>query len=161
MPDIIISNIQDKIDVSDTLENTIMSVAKTALSVENVVGNVEISIVLTDDEYIRELNRVYRSKDAFTDVLSFAMRESLSDEEQGEFEFQEEEPLGDIIVSLERAKEQAQEYGHSFHREVGYLVVHGMLHLLGYDHQDEEETKVMRHKEEEILKTIDLTRGIY
>jgi len=158
MPEIIINNVQDKVDIGKALEDIIVTVIKTTLSVEKIHDNVEVSIVLVDNNYIQELNRTYRSKDTPTDVLSFAMRESNSPE----FEdvcFCEEEPLGDIVVSLERAEDQAREYGHSFEREVGYLVVHGMLHLLGFDHGNEEETKVMRQKEEEVLKAIDLTRG--
>jgi probable rRNA maturation factor len=87
------------------------------------------------------------------------MRETVP-EGNDSFEYFEEELLGDVVISLERARVQAVEYGHSFERETGFLVVHGMLHLLGYDHEVDEEKNVMRQKEEEILKTMDLTRGM-
>ncbi|WP_213975252.1 rRNA maturation RNase YbeY [Tepidanaerobacter acetatoxydans] len=156
---VVINNLQDKIDVTQKLEELINKAVNTAISVEKVSGDLEVSIALVDDEYIQKLNRQYRSLDASTDVLSFAMRETVF-EECGSFEFQEEELLGDVVISLEKAKEQAVEYGHSFEREVGFLVVHGILHLLGYDHEVGEEKVVMRQREEEILKAIDLTRGI-
>lgn len=159
MQNIIINNIQDKFDVKEELESVLILVVKAALSMEKIVKDVEVSIVLTDDAYIQELNKTYRKRNTPTDVLSFAMRDSVSSEEFN-FDFQGEEPLGDIVISLERAMDQAKEYGHTFKREVGYLAVHGMLHLLGYDHQTKEEKRVMRQKEEEILKTIDLPRGI-
>lgn len=156
----IISNIQDNIVITQSLEELIIKVANITLSEENVTGNVELSIVLVDDNYIRELNRQYRSLDTPTDVLSFAMRETCFEETIECFEFQEEELLGDVVVSLERAEKQAIEYGHSFEREVGFLVVHGVLHLLGYDHEVDNEKAVMRFKEEKILEIIDLIRGI-
>lgn len=156
---VIINNLQEKIDVTQKLEELINKAVNTTLSIENVSGNLEVSIALVDDEYIQKLNRQYRSLDAPTDVLSFAMRETVF-EEDSSFEFQEEELLGDVVISLERAKEQAIEYGHSFEREVGFLVVHGILHLLGYNHEVDEERSVMRQREEKILKAIDLTRGI-
>lgn len=159
MQNIIINNIQDKFDVKEELESVLILVVKAALSMEKILKDVEVSIVLTDDAYIQELNKTYRKRNTPTDVLSFAMRDSVSGEELN-FDFQGEEPLGDIVISLERAMDQAEEYGHTFKREVGYLAVHGMLHLLGYDHQTKEEKRVMRQKEEEILKTIDLPRGI-
>ncbi len=106
-------------------------------------GDVEVSIVLVDDEYIQNLNKNYRSIDAPTDVLSFAMRESV-DESDISFECEEEELLGDVVISLERARSQAEEYGHSIEREIGFLVTHGILHLLGYDHETESERAVMR-----------------
>ncbi len=159
MVDVIISNLQEKIDVPQSLEELIIKVVNTILLTENVSKDMEVSIALVDDDYIQELNKQYRSWDAPTDVLSFAMRETVS-ETDNSFEFFEEELLGDVVVSLERAKMQAMEYGHSFEREVIFLVVHGILHLLGYDHEVYEEKTVMRQKEEEILKTMDLTRGI-
>ena len=158
MAKVIISNMQDKIDVTQELKALIIKAVNTALSVEKVSENVEISIALVDDNYIQELNYQYRHLDMPTDVLSFAMRETVDEEDN--LNFYKEELLGDIVISLQRAKMQAAEYGHSFEREVGFLVVHGILHLLGYDHELDEEKTVMRQKEEEILKTMDLTRGI-
>ena len=106
-----------------------------------------------DNEAIRELNREYRDKDSATDVLSFPMYEAdepIDDEEEILF--------GDIVISLERAQEQAAEYGHSLKREVMYLLVHGLLHLAGYDHMGEEDKKQMREKEEKLLAKIGAIR---
>lgn len=157
MANVIINDMQQKIDVTAELEALITNAVNITLFTENVSENVEVSIALVDDNYIHELNKQYRAVDAPTDVLSFAMRETVA-EEDASFEFQEEELLGDVIVSLERAKVQAAEYGHSFEREAGFLVVHGILHLLGYDHEADEKRAVMRQKEEQILKTVDLKR---
>ncbi|WP_273702522.1 rRNA maturation RNase YbeY [Tepidanaerobacter syntrophicus] len=157
MADVIINNMQNKIEVSKELEDLIAKVINAALLAENVSGDVEVSIVLVDDEYIQNLNKNYRSIDAPTDVLSFAMRESV-DESDISFECEEEELLGDVVISLERARSQAEEYGHSIEREIGFLVTHGILHLLGYDHETESERAVMRNKEEKILESICLTR---
>jgi probable rRNA maturation factor len=159
MANVIISNLQEKIDVTQNLEELITKAVNITLSTERVSKNVEVSIALVDDEYIQELNKQYRALDVPTDVLSFAMRETIS-EGVDSFDFFEEELLGDVVISLERAKLQAVEYGHSFERETIFLVVHGMLHLLGYDHEVDEEKNLMRQKEEEILNTMDLTRGI-
>ncbi|MDK2877924.1 MAG: putative rRNA maturation factor [Thermoanaerobacteraceae bacterium] len=159
MPEIIISSWQGKIDISADLEQLLTDILKFALAREQVPQDAEVSVVLVDDAYIRELNRQYRAKDTHTDVLSFAMRESVPEEEAIEGDPGAEQLLGDIVISVERAREQAEEYGHSFERELGYLAVHGVLHLLGYDHEKEEDRKIMRQKEEEILKAFDLTRG--
>ena len=157
MANIMINNLQSKIDVTEGLKDLIVKAVNGALTAEKVSEDVEVSIALVDDDYIRQLNLQYRHIDRPTDVLSFAMREGMEDQE--EFDFYEEELLGDVVVSLERARAQAAEYGHSFEREVGFLVVHGILHLLGYDHELDEERAVMRQKEEEILNSLDLSRG--
>ena len=129
----------------------------------------EVSVVVTGDDEIRRLNREYRGIDAPTDVLSFPLLEELGEElppgsppgpqhalwtagEGGA------PALGDIVISLERAKAQAEEYGHSLQREIAFLTVHGLLHLLGYDHESEEPERVMRAKEEAILASLDLGR---
>ncbi|MBM7867995.1 rRNA maturation RNase YbeY [Heliobacterium gestii] len=117
----------------------------------------EISLVLTNDEKIRRLNADYRNIDQPTDVLSFAMEEQADDEP----DFDDPTAgmvLGDIIISVETAERQAAEYGHTLEREMGFLFVHGMLHLLGYDHGDEEETKRMRAMEEKVLQSQGLQR---
>ena len=111
------------------------------------LSDVELSILLCDDAFIHPLNRDYRGKDKPTDVLSFAMRE----------EGDPNDPvLGDVIISVERAQEQAQERGHEAGAEFALLLVHGILHLLGYDHEDDEEAQVMEAKEKEILSTLDV-----
>lgn len=130
---------------------------KHAATSENIDGEAEVSITFVDNERIREINKEYRDKDQPTDVISFAL------EEMGEDEIEiigADMPrfLGDIIISIPRTKEQAEEYNHSFERELGFLAVHGFLHLLGYDHMTEEDEKVMFGKQEDILGTYGLQR---
>lgn len=158
MSTVIINNLQDAIEIGEETEEIIKKVVMKALEIHGENG-VEVSVVLVDNEYIRELNRIYRGKDESTDVLSFAMREGEDEieDEIGE-ELGENELLGDIVISCEKAKFQAEEYGHSFQREMGYLAVHGILHLLGYDHETEEEKQEMRSREEEVLSSIGLVR---
>lgn len=127
-----------------------------AIRLGDGLEDAEVSLTLTDDARIWELNRTYRGVDRPTDVLSFALMES--DEEEPEILDWEDDVLGDIIISVERARAQAIEYGHSFNRELLYLAVHGTLHLLGYDHEEEEDKLVMRQKEEEVLALLDLNR---
>ena len=128
-----------------------------AAQVENIEQGSEVSISFVTNEAIHEINREYRDKDQPTDVISFAL------EELGEGEVQivgEGIPriLGDIIISIDRTKEQAEQYGHSFERELGFLAVHGFLHLLGYDHMNEADEKVMFGKQAVILSTFGLGR---
>ncbi len=118
----------------------------------------EVGITLVDNPGIRQLNLEYRGIDAPTDVLSFALQESR---EAGKIPFTDASGtllLGDIVISCEQAAAQAAEYGHSFEREMGFLTAHGILHLLGYDHQTDAEAKEMRALEEEILVSLKLTR---
>lgn len=124
---------------------------------ENVPDGAEVSITFVDNEKIREINRDYRGKDQPTDVISFALEEM--GEEEIEIVGVDVPPvLGDIIISVPKAREQAEQYGHSFMRELGFLAVHGFLHLLGYDHGTEEEEKEMFTKQELILQQFGLTR---
>ncbi|WP_252393418.1 rRNA maturation RNase YbeY [Hydrogenibacillus sp. N12] len=115
-----------------------------ALAEEGRPASGEVSIVLTDDAEIHRLNRTFRGVDRPTDVLSFPMEEP--------------ELLGDIVVSIPRARAQAEEYGHSFERELFFLLVHGFYHLLGYDHETEDEARVMFAKQEALLQAFGLTR---
>ena len=135
---------------------------KAALSAEGVACDCEINILLTDDEGIREVNRDMRDIDRATDVLSFPMFDLVPGEHPDEYDADPDTglvPLGDMCISVERAQAQAQEYGHSFDREICYLCVHSVLHLLGYDHLDEGEMKrQMRSREEEIMSTLKLER---
>ena len=135
---------------------------KAALSAEGVACDCEINILLTDDEGIREVNRDMREIDRATDVLSFPMFDLVPGEHPDEYDADPDTglvPLGDMCISVERAKAQAEEYGHSFDREICYLCVHSVLHLLGYDHLDEGEMKrQMRGREEEIMSTLKLER---
>lgn len=118
------------------------------------VENSELSITLTDDENIHALNKKYRGVDKATDVLSFAFRESEEPEVIGaDFEI-----LGDVIISLERAKFQAEDFGHTFLREVIFLEVHGLLHLLGYDHIDEAERLEMETEQKFIMNELKIGR---
>lgn len=115
----------------------------------------EVSLMLVDDQRIHALNLEYRGVDRPTDVLSFALQEEMEEEPESEFE---DEMLGDIVISIPRARVQAEEYGHSFEREVVYLAVHGTLHLLGYDHEEEADKQEMRSKEEEVMALLKLER---
>ncbi|MCX8001456.1 MAG: rRNA maturation RNase YbeY [Anoxybacillus mongoliensis] len=124
---------------------------------ENVRDGAEVSVTFVDNEKIREINRDYRGKDQPTDVISFALEEM--GEEEIEIVGADVPPvLGDIIISVPKAREQAEQYGHSFMRELGFLAIHGFLHLLGYDHETEEEEKVMFAKQEQLLQQFGLTR---
>jgi probable rRNA maturation factor len=148
-----INNEQTKFDAAG-LEALVNQVVETGLGVLQISGPVEVSVTFVDNDTIRDLNRDYRGIDEATDVLSFAL-------EEGEEFFQPEgapRVLGDIVISLERAYEQSAEYNHSFEREVGYLAAHGLLHLLGYDHETDQEKQEMRVLEERIMAELNLTR---
>ena len=114
--------------------------------------SVNFNVIIVDNEYIHKLNKEYRGIDRPTDVISFALEDSK------DIEYEDFRLLGDIYISLDRAKEQAEEYGHSFKREICFLAVHGLLHLLGYDHMEKEEEEIMFKKQEEILKLVNITR---
>ena len=115
-----------------------------------------MSLMLVDDQRIHSLNLEYRGVDRPTDVLSFALQEESEEEPDSDYE---DDMLGDIVISAERAREQAEEYGHSFEREIVYLAVHGTLHLLGYDHEEEQDKQEMRSKEEEVMARLGLERA--
>ncbi len=157
-----IRNQQKKLQVTKDLRDLIKKVLKNGLSYMEFDTNSEISILLVDNEEIHQLNKLHRGIDRPTDVLSFPMFEY---DEDGEIDMDEcdfgengEILLGDIVISLERAKEQAEEYGHSFEREVGFLTAHSLLHLLGYDHMEKDEETEMFELQEEILKICELPR---
>ncbi|MFJ9497740.1 rRNA maturation RNase YbeY [Brevibacillus centrosporus] len=146
--------------IDEHLQSLIVKSLEAAAVHEDVSGEVVVTIV--SNERIHELNRDYRDVDRPTDVLSFAMNEPG----EGEMEIFLDESdledfpnmLGDIIISLPKAKEQAEDYGHSLERELGFLAVHGFLHLLGYDHGSEEEEKEMFSRQDVVLEQIGLTR---
>ena len=147
-----IQNDQQKLPVTQKLRGLVRRSVNAALKYEDFQRPCEVSVTFTDNEKIRELNAQYRSIDRATDVLSFP----LFDED---FEDEEELALGDVVLSLEKAQEQAKEYGHSLEREVAFLVVHSVLHLLGYDHEtSEEDEKEMFFRQEEIMKLLKLER---
>ena len=133
---------QEENKISQDSNDLIRKVSKKALTLEKI--DKEVSIALVDNQYIKDLNKKYRNKDEATDVLSFPQ--------------EDEALLGDIIISVPRAKKQAQEYNHSLAREIGFLTVHGIFHLMGYDHHDAAEKAEMRRKEEEVLTHFNLTR---
>lgn len=153
----------DFMDETETLEQSELQFVEKILqhaANEEQVAEAEVSVSFVTNERIQEINRDYREKDQPTDVISFAMEETGD----GEVAIQDSgEPriLGDIIISLERTKEQAADYGHSFERELGFLAVHGFLHLLGYDHMTEEDEKEMFAKQEVILASLGITRDGY
>ena len=150
-----ISNQQEKMTVTQAIEDRIIEVLEETARVHEVDDLAEVSLMFTDDETIHEMNREYRGIDRPTDVLSFALEEGEEEEIYGG---PEENLLGDIIISVETATRQAEEYGHSVEREMAFLALHGMLHLLGYDHKEEEERKEMRAQEEAILASLGITR---
>ncbi|NMH74861.1 rRNA maturation RNase YbeY [Bacillus sp. RO2] len=126
---------------------------------ESIQTGAELSVTFVNNDRIQEINREYRDKDRPTDVISFAMEEM--GEGEIEIHYDEDAPrmLGDIIISIPKAEEQAEEYGHSVKRELGFLALHGLLHLLGYDHENEADEKVMFDKQKEILDAYGLTRS--
>ena len=122
-------------------------------------SKLSITITLTTPENIRNINREYRNIDKATDVLSFPMFEKDElDKKIENQDFKYEDILGDIVISIEKVEEQAAEYGHSFERELSYMIVHGFYHLMGYDHIKEEDKKNMRPKEEKILNKLKILR---
>ncbi|AKO94182.1 rRNA maturation RNase YbeY [Priestia filamentosa] len=142
--------------ITEEQETKIHGLLKLASQMEEV-SNAELSLTFVDNDAIQDINREYRGKDKPTDVISFAMEEMG----EGELEIVGEDlprALGDIIISVPKAEEQAEDYGHSFMRELGFLAVHGFLHLLGYDHETEEEEKEMFTRQTEILERYGLTR---
>ncbi|MDT8715319.1 rRNA maturation RNase YbeY [Clostridium sp. 19966] len=165
---LLIENEQDKIKWEKEYEDILNQVINLALKEERVNCKTQISVVLVDNDEIKELNKEHRKIDRVTDVLSFPML----DYEEGkvfkecyegkDFDISyldgEELVLGDIVLSLEKAEEQRKEFGHSFVREMSYLVVHSVLHLLGYDHMVEKDKERMRKREEEILSKYKISR---
>ena len=166
---IYVDNRQEKIEVTDEFIGKLSEVIDFALKEEEVNIKCEISLLFVDNEEIKEINNETRGIDRETDVLSFPMFEyedkKVFKEIYKNYKFSpadfdgEELVLGDIVLSLEKALEQSQEFNHSYEREASYLVVHSVLHLLGYDHMEEEEKSVMRGREEEILNKLNITRG--
>ena len=143
----------ETLTIDDSLFEEIFRAADVVGKLYGVEG-AELSITLTDDEHIRALNKKFRGVDRATDVLSFAFRESDEPEVIGtDFEI-----LGDVIISLERAKVQAQDFGHSFRREIIFLEVHGLLHLLGYDHVDDDQRQEMESEQSFIMAKLGIGR---
>lgn len=144
----------------ELIETVIIAAAKKL----ELKDNVEVSATIVDNERIHEINREYRSIDRPTDVISFAIEDNDEDDFEIFFDEMDEEDLqlprllGDLFISIDKVKEQSDEFGHSFERELGFLTVHGFLHLNGYDHQTDEEEKIMSALQDEILEEIGLER---
>ncbi|HHT73125.1 MAG TPA: rRNA maturation RNase YbeY [Firmicutes bacterium] len=152
--DLLLNNEQSHYDI-EPFRDLITRAFLEVLAREGADPDVEVSLTFVDDEQIRVLNREYRAKDTATDVLSFPQ-----DDEDGFMSIPGmPQVLGDIVISLPRAEEQAETFGHSLEREVVYLAVHGLLHLLGFDHEDEEGRAEMRAREEAVMEAIGLRRG--
>lgn len=123
---------------------------------EEISEDAELSITFVDKSEIQEINKMYRDKDKVTDVISFALEEDEPDIDMSEFDIPR--VLGDVIICTDVAQEQSESYGHSFERELGFLALHGFLHLLGYDHMNEEDEKEMFGRQDAILNAYGLTR---
>lgn len=141
-------------------EQIISKVVEECFKVENLLdSNLYISITLTTPENIRKYNKQYRNIDKETDVLSFPMFEKEElDKKIAQKEFDNIDILGDMVISIPKVEEQATEYGHSFERELSYMVVHSFYHLMGYDHIKEEDKVIMRPKEEFVLNNLNINR---
>ncbi len=148
------------IDENKDYEKVIEKVLNKCFEEENLENSkLYITITLTNPENIRTINKQYRNIDRATDVLSFPMFEKEElDKKIKNNDFEHQDVLGDLVISIEKVKEQAEEYGHSFERELSYMVVHGFYHLMGYDHIKEEDKKIMRPKEEKILNDLKILR---
>ncbi len=159
MAELIIENEQNKIDVTKALTDLIKAVCEEVMAEEECGFDAQISVTLTDDERIRNLNREHRGIDRATDVLSFPMLSFDGDEADARYDYDGDAVLlGDIVISLERAAAQAEEYNHSMRRETAFLTAHSMLHLLGYDHIDSEGDRIMRKKQDKVLTALNITR---
>lgn len=163
-------NIEKEMDVPEDLDckKIIQNVVEAAIEYENFPYEAEVNVVLTSNEEIKKINKDYRNLDTATDVLSFpaidyenpgdfsiidsCRAEDYFDPETGEF------VLGDIVISVEKVEEQAEKYGHSRERELGFLVAHSMLHLFGYDHMEIEERQIMEAKQRDIMSMVHLDR---
>lgn len=162
-----IDNRQYKVEITDEITSVINDAIQQALKHEQFSLPYEVSVVITDNLGIQAINFEFRKLDKCTDVLSFPML----DYETGYFKngvtkiiYEDTNPengaiiLGDIVISIEKAVSQAEEYGHSYMRELAFLVVHSVLHLLGHDHNQESDKIIMRNKEEDILNILNLLR---
>ena len=151
---VMIDNRQKTVKIPTGLRMLVRRCCNAVLRMEKFEGPAEISVIFVDNQQIRKLNAQYRSKDVETDVLSFPMGEN------GVYDVNHStgaKILGDVVISMEKAVEQAERFGHSLEREVGYLTAHSMLHLLGYDHEKSGIEKVrMREKEEQVMTELGL-----
>ena len=160
---VFIENEQMHVDITEEYGTILKNTALACMEQENIAVACEVNILLTDDAAIRQINAQFRNIDAPTDVLSFPMANiskgkvidygTDSDPDEGLL------VIGDIVISTETALRQSQQYGHSFERELAFLAAHGMYHLLGYDHEDEQDEKEMMEKQEAVLSKLGLRRA--
>ncbi len=154
-----VKNNQTEVKVPVGIRLLIRRCCQAVLTTEKFGRDAEVSVSFVSNKEIRELNKIYRNKDSVTDVLSFPLTS-----EDGTVEVNPETgavQLGDVVISLETAVKQAQNYGHSLEREVGFLTVHSMLHLLGYDHETSQlDQRIMREKEESVLEKLGISRDV-
>ena len=156
MYEIVYDGIDEKEEYKDVIEKVLAQCFKEEKLEDSKLC---VTVTLTTPKTIQEINKQYRNIDRATDVLSFPMFEKDElDSKIQENDFENEDILGDIVVSVDKVKEQAIEYGHSFERELSYMIVHGFYHLMGYDHIEEDDKKIMREKEENILDKLSISR---
>lgn len=146
--DIVINN-ENNYPIESSYEDTMKSIASLALKMEGLEDHYEVGLTYVSKDEIKDLNREYRNIDKVTDVLSFPLIEDFSSDET---------LLGDVVISYEVAEEQAKEYGHSLEREIMFLFAHSILHLLGYDHIEDEDRVIMEERQREILDELKITR---
>ncbi len=152
--------IYDDIDANKEFEDNIKKVINECFKIENIDGlKLYISITLTTPKRIKELNCIYRNIDKETDVLSFPIFEKEEIEKMINENYNLCDCIGDIIISIDKVREQAKEYGHSFERELSYMCVHGFYHLMGYDHIKDKDKILMRAKEDAVLNKLKITRN--
>lgn len=161
---ILIENLQSKIVITDNISGLLNRTVEISLRLEDFNTPSEISIMLVDNAEIAKMNKEHRGIDKPTDVLSFPMLEVSEGKikiNEGDFDRDENLLLlGDIVISMEMTKSHSEEYGHSFERELAFLTSHGMFHLLGYDHENEKDSKIMFEKQEAVLAQMGLERAI-
>ena len=143
----VINLLDDKIELLDELKSFLYKVCE-----DEKLDNVIFNVIIVNNEKIHEINKEYRGIDRPTDVISFALEDDKS------FNRNDIRVLGDIYISIDKVKSQSEEYGHSFKRELFFLTIHGLLHLLGYDHMNKEEEKIMFDKQEEVLSRYGIER---
>lgn len=157
--EITVNNVQQSFKLPQGFETQLQECVILACKWEGLKDSCEVSITIMDDESVRELNRDYRGVDAPTDVLSFSLLEEVDEEPEIILEGGEETlVLGDIVISAEAVARQAEEYGHSVMRELCFLTVHGIYHLLGYDHHTPEAEQIMEAKQRKVLEELNISR---
>ena len=158
--EIYIEDVREKADLSEEMGKLLEKTVEATLSYENVETPCFVSISIVEEDEIKEINNEHRGIDRVTDVLSFPVVNLIDGsykEDAGDF-YEGRLILGDVVLCSKRAEQQAEEFGHSIEREMSYLTCHSILHLIGYDHEDEAEREVMRKKEEDVMEILNLKR---